>query len=349
MSQDRTGKPDEDSTSRVAIVVPCYRVRDRVADVVRKSLDHADLVVCVDDACPDGSGDLIEAEFGADARVRLVRLERNGGVGAAMVAGYREALDAGSEILVKVDGDGQIDPRLIPQLVRPIQAGEADYVKGNRFFSVDTVASMPLVRVLGNAGLSFFSKLSTGYWNLFDPNNGLTAIEANVARQVPLDRLHPRFFFESDLLFRLGVLRARVVELPMVACYGDEESNLDPVHALLTFPFLHLRNFAKRVFYNYFLRNFSLASLNLVAGLFLLGFGASFGAIQWAGSISTGFASTAGTVMLAGLPVILGIQLLLSFLSHDISMTPDRAIHPRLRSMMTLAPAGEGLHGSPTP
>ena len=141
---------------------------------------------------------------------------------------------------------------------------------------------MPFVRVFGNAGLSFLTKLSTGYWNLFDPTNGYTAIDARVAATLPMDQIAKRYFFESDLLFRLGVMRAKVVDLPMESHYGDEESNLSVTNCLCTFPWYHVRNFVKRILYNYFLRNFSVASLNLVLGLTLCGFGAAFGALSWA-------------------------------------------------------------------
>jgi glycosyltransferase involved in cell wall biosynthesis len=318
------------SAARIAVIIPCYRVRATILEVVRATLPFADDVFCVDDRCPEESGDAVAEAFAAEPGVHVIRREKNGGVGAATVTGYRAAMEAGADILVKVDGDGQMNPQLIPDLVQPILAGETDYMKGNRFFSIETVAQMPWARVIGNAGLSFFSKLSTGYWDLFDPTNGFTAIQARIARELPMEKLHPRYFFESDMLFRLGVLRASVAELPDVAHYGEERSNLSQLHSLATFPLLHLRNFAKRVAYNYFLRNFSIASLNLLAGLALLLFGTIFGARHWTTSVETGFASTAGTVMVAALPVILGIQLLLSFISHDISMTPTRALHPRL-------------------
>lgn len=333
---DTSEKGTEAGSALIAVVIPCYRVRATIVDVVRATLPHADAVFCVDDRCPDGSGDAVAEVFADQRAVHVIRREKNGGVGAATVTGYRAAIEAGADILVKVDGDGQMDPRLIPKLVQPILDGESDYMKGNRFFSVETVAQMPWTRVMGNAGLSFFSKLSTGYWDLFDPTNGFTAIQARVARELPMEKLHPGYFFESDILFRLGVLRACVGELPGMASYGEEESHLGEFRSLSTFPLLHLRNFAKRVAYNYFLRNFSVASLNLVAGLALLLFGACFGVWRWTTSAETGFASTAGTVMLAALPVILGIQFLLSFLSHDISMTPTRAVHPRLPALPAL-------------
>lgn len=312
----------------LAVVIPCYCVSEHLAGVVAAIGPEVDAIFCVDDGCPERSADTL-GEL-KDDRVRIIRRMENGGVGAATCDGYKAALAAGADIIVKLDGDGQMDPRLIPALVGPIVRGEADYVKGNRFFSVQTIGKMNWTRILGNAGLSFLTKVSTGYWDLFDPTNGFTAIEARVARELPLEKLHPRYFFESDLLFRLGVLRAKVVDMPMVSIYGSEQSNLSELKALAVFPLLHLRNTLKRILYTYFLRGFSLASVNLVLGGILCGFGAVYGAANWRKSFETGVPATAGTVMLAALPVVLGAQLILSFISHDMSMTPSVPLHPRL-------------------
>lgn len=326
---------------RVAVVIPCFRVTRHILGVLEGIGDWAHAVYCVDDACPEGSGDVIEGGC-RDPRVRVVRRPQNGGVGAATMTGYQAAIADGCDVLVKIDGDGQMDPRMIPGLIRPLLSGEADYVKANRFFSTDTVSAMPWTRLVGNAGLSFLTKLSTGYWQLFDPTNGFTAIDAGVAAELPMDRIHPRYFFESDMLFRLGVLRARVVELPQHALYAEEESGLSEVHALLTFPGLHLRNFLKRIGYNYFLRGFSLASVNLLAGLGLLSFGLGFGAWSWAAAASQGEAATSGTVMLAALPILMGFQLLLSFLAHDVQSSPRVALQTRLADVRTLQASDDG-------
>ncbi|MCB9677962.1 MAG: glycosyltransferase family 2 protein [Alphaproteobacteria bacterium] len=324
------------SAPRIAVVIPCYKVTAAIEAVLAGIGPWAWAIYCVDDACPEGSAAVIERVAASDPRIRLIRRPTNGGVGAATMTGYRAAIDEGADILVKLDGDGQMDPRLVPGLVQPIANGSADYVKGNRFFSAKTVARMPFVRLVGNVGLSFLTKLSTGYWDLFDPTNGFTALEARVARELPFDRVHPRFFFETDLLFRLGLLRARVVEVPAMAVYADEKSNLSVSHTLLTFPGLHLRNLAKRLAYNYVLRNFSIASVNLALGVPLLLFGVAFGSVHWWQSIETGVPATAGTVMLAGLPVLTGLQLLLSWLSHDMASTPREPLHPRLSLVQVL-------------
>lgn len=322
--------------SSVAVVIPCYRVGAHIEDVIARIGDWAHVVYCVDDGCPEDSAAAIERAAAVDSRVRLVRRPANGGVGAAMATGYQQAIVDGADILVKVDGDGQMDPTLAPALVQPILDGEADYVKGNRFFSPETVAGMPPLRLVGNAGLSFLTKLSTGYWDLFDPTNGFTALHAQVAAELPLERLHPRYFFESDVLFRLGVLRARVVELPLAAVYRGEQSNLSEWHALMTFPGLHLRNLVKRIGYNYVLRNFSVGSLYLGVGGLLSAFGILFGGFMWLRGAWLGDPATAGTVMLAGLPVLLGIQFLVAFLNHDIASVPTVPLHPRLSRVKIL-------------
>ena len=316
----------------IAVIIPCYKVRSTLLDVLKAIGSEVENIYCVDDACPHDSLEAIVNYRKQDSRIHAIERLVNGGVGAATISGYKAALADGATILVKIDGDGQMNPQLVPDLIAPILDGEADYVKGNRFFDIETVKAMPTVRIIGNAGLSFFSKLSTGYWDLFDSTNGMTAIDAKVLSAIPLDRLHPRFFFESDLLFRLGLLRARIIELPMFAVYDDRQtSNLNELKALLTFPYLHFKNFIKRIIYNYFLRNFSLASLNLVSGLLLFLIGFTFGLWQWWLVIVTQVPATSGTVMLAALPIIVGLQLLLNFLAYDMSSTPTVPIRDRIQ------------------
>jgi len=314
----------------VAVVLPCYRSAAFVEDVVNGIPAGIERIICVNDASDDETLDVLNRLAAADRRVSVIDHEKNSGVGGATVSGYREAIRQNAKVIVKIDSDGQMNPAFIPALVAPILSGEADYVKGNRFFEVENVLKMPKARLIGNAGLSFLTKLSCGYWNISDPTNGYTAIEASVASLVPLDKLHRRYFFESDLLFRLNCLGAVVLEQPMETRYGDEKSNLSVTHSLFTFPFLHARNFAKRIFYNYFLRDFDAASLSLLLGLALTGFGFVFGASAWARSHSTDIPATAGTVMLSATPLLIGIQLLLSFLQHDVARTPRTVIHPKI-------------------
>ncbi|WP_439800451.1 glycosyltransferase family 2 protein [Pseudomonas savastanoi] len=251
----------------------------------------------------------------------------NQGVGGAVMTGYKAAIEENMDVIVKIDGDGQMDPALIMNFINPILAGEADYTKGNRFFDLEEIRAMPRIRLFGNAVLSFMTKFSSGYWDLFDPTNGYTAIHRDVAKHLPLDKISRRYFFETDILFRLNTLRAVVVDIPMHAKYGDEVSNLKVSKVVGEFFVKHVRNFGKRIFYNYYLRDMSLASIELPVGLTLLLSGSVFGISHWISSIYTGIPNSAGTVMLSALPIILGIQLILAFLGQDIASVPRRPFH----------------------
>lgn len=312
-------------TAKVAVVLPCYKSKDHVLDVIKRIGPEVVLIVAVDDACPMGAGAHIEANC-SDPRVVVVRNETNLGVGGAVIHGYRVALERGADIVVKIDSDGQMDPAMLPRIIHPIVQRLADYTKGNRFFNVEDVRNMPAVRLLGNAGLSFLTKLSSGYWTMFDPTNGYTAIHRATLELLPLDKIDRRFFFESDLLFRLNIVGAVVVDVPIRAAYGDESSNLRIGRIILPFLWKNMRNFFKRILYRYFLRDMNLGSLELSVGALLLLLGGVFGVGEWARAAAQGVTASAGTVMLAGLPILVGVQMVLGFFAFDIAAVPKTPI-----------------------
>jgi dolichol-phosphate mannosyltransferase len=312
--------------AKIAVVVPAYRVSQHILQVLKEIGPIANAIYVVDDACPEKSGALVKAKS-KDKRVKVITHGVNQGVGGAVISGYKAALADGNDVIVKLDGDGQMDPALIGDLVAPIIEGKADYTKGNRFDSITGLRQMPGIRIFGNGALSLMTKVSTGYWNVTDPTNGFTAVHADILRGITLDMLSKRFFFESDLLFRLSLSRAVVWDIPMDSRYGNEKSNLRISRALFEFTFKHGINFHKRLFYNYYLREMSAASIELPLGLLMAWFGAIFGFVKYAESLSSGQPATAGTVMLSAVPLILGIQLVLAFLSHDIAAVPKRVRH----------------------
>jgi glycosyltransferase involved in cell wall biosynthesis len=319
----------------VAVVLPCYKVTRHILDVIAAIGPEVSHIFAVDDCCPDGSGKLVQ-ERCSDPRVQVVFHEQNQGVGGAVMSGYRAAIAAGCDVIVKVDGDGQMDPSLIPDFIEPILSGQADYTKGNRFFDLEQIRQMPPIRLFGNAVLSLLTKLSSGYWNLFDPTNGYTAIHADAARHLPMHKISQRYFFETDMLFRLNTLHAVVIDVPMDASYGDEVSNLKISKIVTEFAYKHLRNFAKRVFYNYYLRNMSLASIEAPLGLGLILLGGGYGLWHWIDSANLHQATPAGTVMLSAMPILMGTQLLLAFLAQDIASVPRRPIHKTKRRRAAL-------------
>src|SRR5262245_628697 len=189
---------------RVGVVIPAFKAQDSIAAVVAGLPAEIRHVFGVDDASPDETA----ARVGAlgDPRVRLLRHEKNGGVGAAVKTGYRAALEAGCEVVVKVDADGQMDPAFLPDLVRPLLTREAGYAKGNRLCSIAASREMPRRRLVGNLFLSLATKAASGYWNVLDPTNGFTAIRADVLRRMDWRHLDDRYFFETSVLVELHLM-----------------------------------------------------------------------------------------------------------------------------------------------
>lgn len=316
----------------IAVVIPSYKVTRHILQVISGIGPEVSRIYVVDDRCPDGSGALVKSQC-ADSRVVVIEHVENQGVGGAVMTGYQAAIADGASVIVKVDGDGQMDPALIPLFAAPILAGEADYTKGNRFFDLEQIGAMPPLRLFGNAVLSLMTKLSSGYWDLFDPTNGYTAIHAAAARHLPFNKISRRYFFETDMLFRLNTINASVVDVPMDASYGDEISNLKISKIVTEFLAKHIRNFGKRLFYNYYLRNMSLASIELPLGICLLLGGFAYGSYRWLTSVHAHVETPAGTVMLSALPILMGMQLILAFLAYDIASVPRTAIHKKIRPL----------------
>jgi dolichol-phosphate mannosyltransferase len=316
---------------KTGVVIPCYKVSRQILGLLQSIGPEVSAIYVVDDSCPEGSGKLVEANC-RDPRVKVIYHEVNQGVGGAVITGYSQALRDGCEVVVKLDGDGQMNPAYISRFLEPIRGGMADYTKGNRFFALDTLSGMPFMRVIGNAALSFVSKAASGYWNVMDPTNGYTAIHSAALALLPLEKLDRRYFFESDMLFRLNTVRAVVLEIPMEAQYGGETSSLRIGRVLLEFPFKFGLRSLKRIFYNYFLRDFNICSLEIIFGTLLLLFGGIFGSYHWYLSSTLNMPASTGTVMVAALPVILGFQLLLSALSFDSMNIPKQPLHKLMQN-----------------
>lgn len=312
---------------RVAVIIPAYRAAGTIEKVLGGVPDWVDAVYVVDDASRDDTEARVRAV--ADARVQLLVHDVNRGVGGAMVTGYRHALSEGMDICIKIDADDQMDPSELPALIEPLVSGRADYAKGNRFHDAEALRRMPFARKIGNAGLSFLIKAASGQWHVFDPTNGYTAIHRTALGALDLRQLHPRYFFESSMLIMLRRVGAVVEDVPMPARYGDEPSHLSAARALIEFPWLLLRQGARRILWQYFVADFNAVSLFLVSGVPLIAYGLLFGLYHWIGNYLRNVLTPTGTVMLAVLPLILGFQLLLQALVLDVQNTPRRPMQAR--------------------
>lgn len=305
---------------RIAVVIPAYNEARHVGGVLHSLPDFVDHLIPVDDCSSDETAEVIRST--GDARVVPLSTPSNSGVGGATLTGYTRALELGCDVIVKMDGDGQMSAEHLPLLLDALIEQGYDYAKGNRFMAGASLKEMPRHRLFGNVVLTFANKVASGYWHIFDPQNGYTAITAETLRRLDFDSINRRYFFENDMLIGLNLLNARVRDVAIPAHYGDEHSDLNPLHAGVKFPLLFAPRLCRRIYRKYVLHDFSPIALFLFAGLLLMAWGVLFGAYHWARSISTGHPATTGTVMLAVLPLILGFQLFLQAVVLDIQETP---------------------------
>lgn len=311
---------------KVCIVIPVYKCKNHIFDVLAMVPEYVQKIYVVDDACPEETGKFV-LDSNKDSRVQVLFRKENGGVGAAVKTGYQKAVVEGFDIIVKVDGDNQMDLSLMKKLITPIEQKLADYTKGNRFFYPRSIFHMPRLRVFGNATLAFLTKVSSGYYSIFDPTNGYTAIHSEMLKTIEIEKVHDRYFFESDLLFRLNLSRARVLDIPMLPIYGNEKSNLNEMKVIHVFLSGHLKNLLKRIFYSYYLRDFTAASLFLFIGALLGMFGLCWSSYFWYQSSATGIPAHTGTIMIGVLSFVLGFQLILSFILSDIASEPQTSMN----------------------
>jgi dolichol-phosphate mannosyltransferase len=325
----------------VAVVIPAYRVGQQIASVLARVPPYVDRVFVVDDGSPDSTSSEVSAV--RDPRVTLLRHQENRGVGGAMATGYRAALEAGADVIVKCDGDGQMEPGDIQLLVRPLVEASAEYSKGCRFHHVGELESMPRIRFAGNIVLTFLTKLASGYWHVLDPQNGFVAIGSETLRRIRIDRLARGYFFENDMLIRLNSIEARVADVPLPSRYAGEPSSLKPGRIALEFPVKLLAGFFRRVFWRYVFYDVSPVAVFLFFGSLLFAFGAAFGAYHWIWGAVHDRPTQTGTVIVAAVPFVLGFQLLLQALVLDIQNTPRAG---NGKSSKQFSPLATAAHGS---
>ena len=313
--------------ARIVAVIPAYNVDTHLASVIDQLPAFFAAAIVVDDASTDSTLAVAERSAAADSRIEIIRHETNQGVGGAMVSGFRRALEMGADVVVKIDGDGQMPPASADRLVRPLLTGEADYAKGNRFSDLEALQRMPLVRRVGNLIFSFLAKAATGYWRCFDPSNGFVAIRGDVLARLPLEKIDPGYYFETSMLCHLYLIGAVVRDVPMAARYSDEPSSLSVVRVMHQFPRRLVRSMIHRVARTHFSVDFDLGSVALLFGLLLTAAGTTFGAYHWIANARARRMTPTGTVMLAALLIIFGFQLLLMALALDVASVPRHPIN----------------------
>jgi glycosyltransferase involved in cell wall biosynthesis len=300
--------------------MPAHNEEKLIARAIGAVPEFVDHIVVIDDASTDDTAKRAMAT--GDPRLHVVEHEVNTGVGGAIIDGHKLAMGLGADINVVMAGDAQMDPHYLPTLLNPILDSGYGFTKANRFYSRQALTGMPTIRVLGNIVLSFATKLASGYWNLFDPQNGYTAITRESLSLIDLDRVARRYSFENDLLIWLGIADVRSKDVPIPGVYGEEVSGMRLRKVVPEISRLLFMGFWRRIFLKYVLMSFSPIALLLFTGMFLCAAGLAVGI--WALTITpSGVAPTAGTVLLAVGPLLVGINMLVQALTLDIQQTPD--------------------------
>ena len=305
---------------RVAAVVPAYNESKLIAQTITTMPDFVDIIVVVNDCSTDDTSQ--RARQVGDPRVFVLDHEKNTGVGGAILDGHRKAMELGADVNVVMAGDAQMDPAYLPNLLDPICHDGYEFTKANRFYSRTSYAGMPAMRAFGSVVLSFASKVASGYWNLFDPQNGYTAVHRNALSRLDLNGIATGYEFENDLLIWLNIANARAKDIPIPAKYGQETSTMRihkvaPVIASLLF-----RGFWRRMLLKHVLASFSPIALLFFTGLMLILFGTAVGVWVVVETLGPPTASPA-TVLLSVGPLLTGIHMLISAWTLDIQATPD--------------------------
>jgi glycosyltransferase involved in cell wall biosynthesis len=345
--------------SSIAVVVPCYKEETQILGVIETMPAFVDRIIIVDDRSPDATADVVREAMRTHPNVELLVHEENRGVGAGIATGYKRALELGMDVAVVMAGDGQMPPDELPDIVRPVTSGVADYAKANRLVTQDAWTTIPRARFLGNSMLSLLTKIASGYYQVADSQTGYTAITAAMLRRLDLDAMYPRYGYPNDMLVRLNVLRARVVDVASVPVYDvGEVSGIKIRRVLFTMSWLLLKRFVWRLWKLYVVRDFHPLVMFYVLGVVML-FGGVVSSILLAilaigdGTVSGASAVAASILLQSGLLLTL-FGMLFDFEhnrplvseSRPVGMHADTVTHEPIRATIETAPALDRDGGS---
>jgi glycosyltransferase involved in cell wall biosynthesis len=303
----------------IAVVIPCYKVEAQIQQVVAEIPDYVSSIILINDASPDQTGEILDQLAQQNKKITVLHHSENQGVGGAMISGFFEAMKQNQEVVIKMDGDGQMDVSYFDSMLKAVLEEKCDFVKGNRFFDQKMLQKMPAMRRFGNIGMGFLIKMASGYWNIFDPTNGFFCIHTSLLKRIDFNRISKRFFFESSLLIELYYTGAIIKDIAMPAIYAEEKSNLSIWKTLFTFPPKLFKAFLRRIWLRYFIYDFNIGSLYIFFGVPLFLFGLIFGIIKWIHYASLQTASPTGTIMIAVISLVLGLQMILAAIQFDVS------------------------------
>ena len=307
---------------KICIVIPCYKASKSIKNVIDSIPDYVDLILVVDDFCPEKSGQIVERL--KNEKIIIIYNSKNEGVGGATIKGFEKSIELKIDYTIKMDADGQMDSNYLYSLLKPLINDQCDFTKGNRLYYPKELKKMPIVRLFGNSILSFFVKFSSGYWDISDTTNGYIALKNEELKKIDLESLSKNYFFEINLLIESNIKNLVIKEVMMPSIYNDEKSNLKIKNIIITFPFLLLKGLIKRIFFKYFIYDFNIASVYIISGIPLFFFGVIYGTLNWIHNSKMNHLTPTGTIMISLLCIILGFQLLLQSITIDVMSTPKK-------------------------
>lgn len=306
----------------IAVIVPAFNEERHIERTIAEMPEYVDSIIVVDDASTDGTAGKVQKLTAADSRLTLITNERNKGKGSCVVQGFQQSMESGSAITALMDGDNQMPAEHLDSLLDAVIDGNLDGAKGNRFIaSPQALSSMPKYRLVGNVLLTMMTKLASGYWSIFDSQNGYWAIRTATLGRLDLRRLARRYDLENSLLINLNIIGARVRDVAIPARYADEKSKIRIWRVTPRIMATLLGGLLQRIFYRYVLYSFHPVALFLFAGIPLVLWGTGFGIYVVITALGEPVATT-GTVMMAVLPFLMGYQLLLAAFVLDILSEP---------------------------
>ena len=307
----------------VCVVIPAYREEELLPSTLGGIPEFVDRIYVVDDGSPDGTVEQARAAANGDGRISVIARELNGGAGAAVVTGYKRALEDGVDVAVVMNADNQMDPEDLEHLVTPVARGEVDYAKANRLFTGQAWQLIPHSRYLGNAVLSLWTKIASGYWHVADAQSGYTAIGRRMLGLLDLDHLYPGYGYPNDMLVHLNIWNAKVRDVPSRPIYGvGERSGMRLWKVIPTIWWLLIKRFWWRLWQKYVIRDFHPLVFFYVFGLISLVFGLGLGIYQIVIK-AEGYAATAGVVVLIALLLLFGLLFTLFAMWFDMESNKE--------------------------
>jgi len=308
---------------RVAVVVPAHDEEELLPVTLASVPDFVDRIIVVDDASRDGTVGRAHSSAAADPRIVVLARERNGGVGAAIVSGYKRALEERIDVTCVMAADNQMDPDDLEALVLPVARGEVDYAKANRLVTGQAWELIPRHRYLGNAVLSLLTKIASGYWHVADSQSGYTALSLPMLERLDLDRIYERYGFPNDMLVHLNVWNARVRDVPSRPVYGIGERSGIRLHRVVpSISLLLFKGFWWRLWQKYVIRDFHPLVFFYVLGILMSVAGFALGVAEVVLRI-LGNDITAATIVLVALLLIFGSQFSLFAMWFDMESNKD--------------------------